>query len=422
MIARLRQTRAPVIVVFDVERLTSHTSADDHAIYRTADDLQHARETGDPLQLCEAALLQQGVEPEALQTLRQSVIREVALAEQAAFAGAEPPVELEAKKRLPVELTHPSREVRGTGEKTVSMRQALRDVLLHRLQSDPRVVLFGEDIEDPKGDVFGVTRGLSSQFPGRVLNSPLSESTILGTSIGRALAGQRPVAFIQFADFLPLAQNQIAAELAMLYWRTAGRWEAPVIVMAPCGAYRPGLGPYHAQTGEATWSHIPGLDVFMPCTAADAAGLLNAAFESGRPTLFLYPKALLNDMTLATARDVERQFVPIGPAQGAAPARYHLCGLGQHGPHLFRRRRCAGARGSRGRNHRPAVAVALGSADRVGLRRENVTTGRRPRRQSYLRRRCRDSGDRGREWRVCRWSIAELLVPTLTFPATSATN
>ena len=315
VIAQMRQTRAPAIVVLDVERLGSHTSADDHSIYRSGEELQQARATGDPLQTCEADLLQRGVSPESLQTLRESVIREVALAEQAALAGAEPPLELDAKKRLPVELTHPSREDRGTGENNVSMRQALRDVLCHRLQSDPRVILFGEDIEDPKGDVFGVTRGLSSQFPGRVLNSPLSESTILGTSIGRALAGQRPVAFIQFADFLPLAQNQIASELAMLYWRTAGRWEAPVIVMAPCGGYRPGLGPYHAQTGEATLAHIPGLDVFMPCTAADAAGLLNAAFESGRPTLFLYPKALLNDMSLATARNVERQFVPIGPAR-----------------------------------------------------------------------------------------------------------
>ena len=301
IIARLRQTREPAIVVFDVERLGSHTSADDHSIYRTTDDLQQAQATGDPLRLCEDALQQRGCDPQDLEAVRQSVIRQVALAEQAAFAGADPTVELEAKKRLPVELTHPSRESRGSDAGELSMRQALRDVLRHQLQTDPRVILFGEDIEDPKGDVFGVTRGLSSQFPGRVLNSPLSESTILGVSVGRALAGQRPVAFIQFADFLPLAHNQIASELATMYWRTAGRWEAPVIVMAACGAYRPGLGPYHAQTGEATIAHIPGLDVFMPSTATDAAGMLNAAFASGRPTLFLYPKALLNDLSVATS-------------------------------------------------------------------------------------------------------------------------
>ena len=107
----------------------------------------------------------------------------------------------------------------------------------------------GQDVEDPKGDVFGVTRGLSTEFPQRVQNAPLSESTIVGVGIGQALAGKRPVAFVQFADFLPLANNQIVSELATMYWRTAGMFEAPVILMAACGAYRPGLGPYHAQTG-----------------------------------------------------------------------------------------------------------------------------------------------------------------------------
>ena len=124
----------------------------------------------------------------------------------------------------------------------------------------------------------------------------MSESTILGTSIGRALAGQKPVAFIQFADFLPLAYNQLTSELANMYWRTDGDWHAPVVVMVACGAYRPGLGPYHAQTLESAMAHTPGLDVFMPSTATDAAGMLKAAFQSERPTLFLYPKAMLNDL------------------------------------------------------------------------------------------------------------------------------
>jgi 2-oxoisovalerate dehydrogenase E1 component len=144
----------------------------------------------------------------------------------------------------------------------------------------------------PKGDVFGVSRGLSPCFPGRVKNSPLAESTIVGVSIGRALSGDRPVAFLQFSDFMPVAYNQIFSELACMYWRTDGSWQAPVILMVTCGGYRPGLGPFHASTMEALAAHTPGLDVFMPSTAADAAGLLNAAFESGRPTVFFYPKTV----------------------------------------------------------------------------------------------------------------------------------
>ncbi len=315
VIDRIRLSRGPEIVVLDVERLNSHTSADDQSIYRSADDLQLGRQHRDPLKHMEAHLLSAGVTESELEALRGAVRQEVVDAEQAAFGTAAPLAAPDAKRALSVELTHPSRERRGEGPANVTMRQAICEVLESRLQADPRVVLFGEDIQDPKGDVFGVTKGLSTKFPERVLNAPLTESTIVGVAVGRALAGERPVAMIQFADFLPLAFNQIANELAMLYWRTAGRWNAPVIVMAACGAYRPGLGPYHAQTGEATYAHIPGLDVFMPSTAADAAGLLQAAFRSERPTLFLYPKALLNDKRSMTSADIGAHFVPIGPAR-----------------------------------------------------------------------------------------------------------
>jgi 2-oxoisovalerate dehydrogenase E1 component len=314
IVGQIRRDRGPQLVVLDVERLTSHTSADDHTTYRTPQELAASR-AGDPLQNLRDRLLARGVTSLELDQLHADVLAEVAEAERLAFDEQQPAADPAAKKPLSVELTHPSRERTGQGEATIVMRQAIRDVLQQRLAADPRVVVFGEDIEDPKGDVFGVTRGLSTQFPGRVLNSPLSESTIVGVSVGRALAGQRPVAMIQFADFLPLAHNQIMSELAMMYWRTAGRWEAPVIMMAACGAYRPGLGPYHAQTTEGTFAHIPGLDVFMPSTAADAAGMLQAAFASERPTLFLYPKAILNDESVATSQPLSDHFVPIGPAR-----------------------------------------------------------------------------------------------------------
>jgi 2-oxoisovalerate dehydrogenase E1 component len=113
------------------------------------------------------------------------------------------------------------------------MKDAMRQVLLNKLRDDTRVTLYGEDIEDPKGDVFGITRGLSSQFPGRVMNSPLSESTIIGASIGRAMAGERPVAFLQFADFMPQAYNQIVSELSTIHWRSDGKWSAPVAAIDP---------------------------------------------------------------------------------------------------------------------------------------------------------------------------------------------
>ena len=132
-----------------------------------------------------------------------------------------------------------------------------------------------------------------------------------------ALAGKQPVAFIQFADFMPLAYNQIFTELGTMYWRSNGTWQNPVIVFAACGGYRPGLGPFHSQTNEATYAHIPGVDVYMPSNASDAVGMLNAAFKSKRPCVFLYPKKLLNNASTedTTSKDIDKQLVPVGKAR-----------------------------------------------------------------------------------------------------------
>lgn len=316
IVAEMRESRQPAFVVFDVERLSSHTNADDQALYRDSDEIRRAFESGDPIRRLEKSLLEYGVAESELGGIRDSVKEAVAAAEEESVAGPDPQPEFNAKKPIPVELTHPSRERRGdeeTGELT--MREAIRSVLRDHLNRDRRVCLFGEDIEDPKGDVFGVTKGLSTEFGSRVKNSPLTESTILGTSIGRGLVGDKPVAFLQFADFLPLALNQIISEMSTMHWRTAGEWSVPVVVMVACGGYRPGLGPFHSQTFESLLANTPGIDVFMPSTAADAVGMLNAAFLSNRPTIFFYPKNCLNDPANTTSKDVARQFVPIGPAR-----------------------------------------------------------------------------------------------------------
>ncbi len=316
VVTSIRRDRQPQVVVFDVERLDDHTNADDQTVYRDADDIHRAAETSDPIFNFERYLLSSGIGAGQLERIRVAVQAELGRAESASFAGPDPAPALTAKAPIQIELTHPSRERRGIADGPgLTMKDAMREVLRHQMAANPDVVLVGEDIEDPKGDVFGVTKGLSTQYPGRVRNAPLSESTILGTSIGQALAGRRPVAFLQFADFLPLAYNQIATELGSMHWRTDGKWKAPVIVMVPCGAYRPGLGPFHSHSLESLAVHTPGIDVFMPSTAADAAGLLNAAFRSERPTLFFYPKACLNDPEQTTPRDVENQFVPIGTAR-----------------------------------------------------------------------------------------------------------
>lgn len=315
-IGRTRETRVPALILLEVERLSDHTNADDQSIYRASADIA-ASARRDPLQAIRKALHESQMGEAALTQLETTLIAEVAEAAREALSEAAPSAIGDSKATYPAEMLD-RREYRGTGEAGLTMREALNSVLRAHLASNPAIFLHGEDIEDPKGDVFGVTRGLSTEFPGRVHNSALSESTIVGTSIGRALAGQRPVGFIQFADFLPLAFNQIISELGSMHWRTAGAWQVPVILMVSCGGYKPGLGPFHAQTMESILAHVPGIDVVMPSSAADAAGLLNAAFASPRPTVILYPKSLLNTADRRTSADTAEQFVLPGKARTIA--------------------------------------------------------------------------------------------------------
>src|SRR5262249_307866 len=163
-----------------------------------------------------------GASSRRLKEIEAEVRRDVREAAEIARRAPKPTLETGVKRPLPALSSNGFIEGRDdAGSPPLTMLEAIQSVLHARMHFDHRVTLFGEDIEDPKGDVFGVTKGLSSAFPERVHNSPLSESTIVGVSIGQALAGARPVAFIQFADFLPLAFNQIISELGSMYWRTS---------------------------------------------------------------------------------------------------------------------------------------------------------------------------------------------------------
>jgi 2-oxoisovalerate dehydrogenase E1 component len=323
VIAEMRKTRKPAILVFNVDRLSNHTNADDQRMYRSPEEIQKARETGDPITALRKKLIDDGVSESDLGNITVEVRAELRKVAYRVQRSPEPKAIHTAVKPLPEKLSSPESEYTGNGDgMELTMLAAIREVLRGRLESDERVVLFGEDLEDPKGDVFGITRGLTNSYPGRVVNSPLAEATIVGVSAGQALAGKKPVAFLQFADFLPIAYNQIFAELGTMYWRTDGGWQVPVIVMVTSGGYKPGLGPFHASSMEGTAAHTPGVDVFMPSTAGDAAGLLNAAFESDRPTIFFYPKNCLNDRSATTSPDVMKQLVPIGRARRVSSGKH----------------------------------------------------------------------------------------------------
>src|SRR5512141_729393 len=191
----------------------------------------------------------------------------------------------------------------------MTMVQAIQDALRIALREDPRVVLLGEDV-GRNGGVFRVTEGLQAEFgEARVADTPLAENGIVGSAIGMAIGGLRPVAEIQFVDFIYPAFDQIVSEMAKMRWRSAGQYSCPVIVRAPYGGGIKG-GLYHSQSPEAYFCHTAGLKVVIPATPGDAKGLLLAALEGEDPVIFLEPKRLYR--TLKEEVPEGRYTVPIG--------------------------------------------------------------------------------------------------------------
>lgn len=194
----------------------------------------------------------------------------------------------------------------------MTMVQAITDALRLSLREDPRVVVLGEDV-GKNGGVFRVTEGLQAEFGAdRVADTPLAENGIIGGAIGMAMYGMRPVAEIQFVDFIYPAFDQIVSELAKLRWRSAGQYSCPVVVRAPYGGGIRG-GLYHSQSPEAYFCHTPGIQVVIPATPSDAKGLLLSALAGEDPVIFLEPKRLYRSVKEEVAEG--RFTVPIGKAR-----------------------------------------------------------------------------------------------------------
>ncbi len=174
---------------------------------------------------------------------------------------------------------------------TLTLVQAVNDGLRTAMKNDKSVLVFGEDV-GPKGGVFLATEGLTKEFgEERCFDTPLSEDGIVGTAIGMALNGLKPVAEIQFQDFIFPAFDQIVSEAAKFRYRSGGQYTCPMVIRTPYGGGIRG-GLYHSQSGEAYFCHTPGLKVVIPSTPYDAKGLLLASIDDPDPVLFLEPKAL----------------------------------------------------------------------------------------------------------------------------------
>src|SRR5262247_937398 len=200
--------------------------------------------------------------------------------------------------------------------KELSYLDAIREALAEEMRRDPKVFVLGEDV-GAYGGAFGVTQGLSEEFGEmRVVDTPISESAIIGVSIGASLRGYRPVAEMQFADFISCGFDQIVNQAATLRYRYGGRAAVPIVVRAPSGGNVAG-GLYHSQNPEAWFVHRPGLKVVAPSTAYDAKGLLKAAIRDDNPVVYFEHKYLYRRVKGPVPEGDE--VVPIGVAATRRP-------------------------------------------------------------------------------------------------------
>src|SRR3954452_8734530 len=287
---KIRGGGGPFFFWIKMERLSSHTSSDDHKLYRPAEELRDL-EKSDPLTCWKDGLIKEGVITQENYAqlddeIKQRVRREYAEAEK-----AEDPSPNELLSNVTKPPPTIEREILSPGKYRIG--DTVNRTLHAGLEKDPQRILFGEDIEDPKGGVFRLTQNLSTEFPKQVFNSPLAESTILGVACGLAAYGKRPVFEMQFIDFIYPGFNQLVTNISTLRWRSFGNWKCPAVIYAPYGAYLPGGSLWHSQANESALAHYPGLNVVIPSTPADAAGLLWTAMHTEDPVIFLIAKHLL---------------------------------------------------------------------------------------------------------------------------------
>jgi 2-oxoisovalerate dehydrogenase E1 component len=309
-VAWCRERRGPALVHAHVVRLYSHSFSDDERMYKTQAQ-RTAEASRDPIANFGNWLTSQGFITESdLRKLEHDVNSEIQLATERALT--EPEADrsqndhhLYSEVLSPTDNEAPAQP--QPGATPVTLVDSINRTLADEMARDKRIIVFGEDVADladetqlgklkGKGGMFKVTYGLQKQFgSARCFNTPVAESAIVGRAIGMAIRGLKPVAEIQFMDYVWGAMLQIRNELAPMRWRSFNSYHCPVVIRIPTGGYLNGGGSFHSQSGEVAFAHIPGLRVVMPSTALDAAGLLRTALRCDDPVIFLEPKRLYRE-------------------------------------------------------------------------------------------------------------------------------
>lgn len=307
-----RAGEGPVFLEAETYRLRGHYEGDPQK-YRTPEELDEWL-TRDPIEMLAERLRRDGVDPDEIATLYAEARREVD--EAVAFAReSSPPAEdtLGWYVSAPASASADESEDAVLPDEEIRTSRAIGAALRDILTDDPAAFLAGIDMV--AGNVFGLTRGLADEFPGRLIDTPISETALMGLGVGSAMSGLHPIVELMYVDFLGVCFDQLLNQAAKMRFMTGGQTEMPLTVRTQFGAGR-ASGSQHSQSLEAIFAHVPGLRVVMPSTPADTYGLLRAAVDDPNPVIVIENRLLYETKGPAPRPGLR---VPIGKAKVVRP-------------------------------------------------------------------------------------------------------
>ena len=311
---RARKGKGPTVIISHVVRLLPHSSSDDQRKYRTEDELSEDQ-AKDPItrfeQMCTAGKI---INQKDFDKIKKEVFTQIDKDAEWAEQQDHPDIDTAMDHIYSNNGQLETADLNQIADKIVII-DAINHALAEEMQTNDKMVIFGQDIADPKGGVFTATKGLTDKFGrDRVFNSPLAESSIIGTAVGMAVTGWKPVVEIQFGDYIWYGMMQIRNEVATMRYRSNNTWSCPIVIRVPVGGYIHGA-LCHSQSIDGYFIHLPGIYIAYPATAADAKGLLKAACRMDDPVMFMEHKGLYRQGYCATPEPDKNYVLPFGKAR-----------------------------------------------------------------------------------------------------------